>query len=160
MPFGGFPVFRALRASLSEESATPLLNFRSPSGPTTHSRAARRPTTTIDSHRPRHRHFPATLLSIWCSTALEAERFLNDGVATSRRSPLVAFLRFQRTVPLRATLPTCRVCFAPATLMSFSPSRLSAARRGGCVSAALPPMPFYPHSVGSHDFEGLDPPGS
>jgi hypothetical protein len=41
------------------------------------------------------------------------------GLAKSRRSPLIAFLRFQRTVPLRATLSTCRVCFAPATLLSF-----------------------------------------
>jgi hypothetical protein len=32
VPFGGCPVFRALRALLSKESATPLMNFHFPYG--------------------------------------------------------------------------------------------------------------------------------
>jgi hypothetical protein len=61
------------------------------------------------------------------------------GFAKSRRSPLVAFLRFQRAVPLRATLSTCRVCFAPATLLSF---RLQGFEPPGEETAF--PQPFLP----------------
>ena len=106
------------------------------------------------------RHYPAALLSLWCSTALAAERFLNGGFAKSRRSPLIAFLRFQRTVPLRATLPTFRVCFTPVTLLSF---RLQGFRPPGDQSPSPDPfLPcrFTPNSAGAYDFEGLLPPRS
>jgi hypothetical protein len=39
---------------------------------------------------------PATLLSVWFSSAHEARESLFRGDANSRRSPLLAFLRFQR----------------------------------------------------------------
>jgi hypothetical protein len=84
----------------------------------------------------------------------------HGGFAKSRRSPLIAFLRFQRTVPLRATLSTCRVCFAPVTLLSF---RLQGFWPPGDRSPSPDPfLPcrFTPNSAGAYDFEGLLPPRS
>jgi len=48
MPFDGSPVFLTLRASLSKESATPLLNFHCPFGVS--SSLARRQASSVD-HR-------------------------------------------------------------------------------------------------------------
>jgi hypothetical protein len=73
-----------------------------------------------------------------------------DGVAKSRRSPLIAFLRLQRAVPPRATFSTCRFFFTPTTLLSFSSSGVEAHRRGDLVSKVYPPLPLWRRTQSDH----------
>jgi hypothetical protein len=72
----------------------------------------------------------------------------------------MTFLRLQRTVPLWATLSTRRICFAPATLLSF---RLQGFwPRGDREPSPDPFLPcrFTPGSADAYGFEGLTPPRS
>jgi hypothetical protein len=84
------------------------------------------------------------------SPAHGAEKFLMGGVAKSRRSPPIAFLRLQRAVPPRATFSACRVCFAPTTLLSFSSSGVKARQRSNLVSEIRPPLPLRHRTQTSH----------
>lgn len=103
---------------------------------------------------------PKRSTSRTCSEQAPANRRCPDHgraeVATLRRSPLVAFPRFQRAATVRTTsqpheetetvvrAPSqpLRVCLTPETLMGFPPSGLCSTWRSGPVSAPHPPLPL------------------
>lgn len=64
------------------------------------------------------------------------------GGAESRRGPLVAFLRFERTWPPRPTEPSEPGLLHPGGAPELSPSGLSAARRSDLVTEVAPSLPF------------------
>jgi hypothetical protein len=120
MPFDGYPVFQLpTRGRLVIDCRSSRRLPRPSRALTRNLPAVSSPASESGSHRLSADARAAALLSVCHPSAHAAERFLHGGVARSRRSPLVAFLRLQRAVPLRATLSTCRVCFTPATLLGF-----------------------------------------
>jgi hypothetical protein len=143
MSFANFPVFRFRRTTTLDLNRRSSLRLPRLLRALTRSVPAG-PCETLDSARtePDHARGPATLLNVACSSALVVERFLSGGVTKSHRSPLMAFLRLQRTVPQGATLSTQSGLFHPDNALELSPSGLLAVRRSSLVSETGPPVPF------------------
>jgi hypothetical protein len=88
-------------------------------------------------------HSPATLMSFLGSSAHAVAEISikNGGAANSRRSPLVAFLRFQRT-GRQNRLYNLSGFFHPENALELLPSGLSSFQRSETVSSPDPPLPF------------------
>lgn len=85
---------------------------------------------------------PTTLVSFSCSSALAAaENSIKGGAANSRRSPLLAFLRFQRAGH-ENRFRYLSSFFHPKNALELVPSGFSSFQRSEVVSNFDPPLPF------------------
>jgi len=101
----------------------------------------------------------ATLLGFVALQRMRSAAPWRREAARPHQSPLIAFVRFQRTGP-KTERSTRRVCFTPTTLLSFD---LQGFEPPGEEDAS--PRPVLPcclalHSDRAYSFEGLNPPGS
>jgi hypothetical protein len=104
------------------------------------------------------RAFGAAPMDFRALQRMKKKRPFAAGLAISRQSPSIAFLRFQRAGP-EATFPSCRVCFAPTTLLGFRLQGFVPSRDPEPVSGPDPPLPLTSaHRNGRRlDCEGLIP---
>lgn len=65
-------------------------------------------------------HSATTFLSICCSSAHPAAEALHEGGCQFPTEPTHSVVTLSADRPARTTSTTCRVCFAPTTLLSFS----------------------------------------
>jgi hypothetical protein len=80
-------------------------------------------------------------------------------VAKPHQSPLIAFVRFQRTGP-KTERSTRRVCFTPTTLLSFDLQGFEPPEEEDASPRPILPCCLALHSDRAYSFEGLNPPGS
>jgi len=159
VPFSGYPVFRTSPRGELVRDRRSSCRLPLPYRAQTRKRSAVEPIEAprLAPTHPGGRQQPSWALALYSACCREIPQRRGYQVPPESAHG-VSTPAANRAV--KATLSTCRVCFTPATLLSFRLQGFEPPEEEVTSPRPFLPCRLAPRSGGAYDCEGLDPPGS